>query len=90
MERDYEAELEHDLLMMITEKILVHAIEDGKIDLGMMGGKMCPNPFNAFMNINPRMLVNCIMEGEETWGECWDRYIKMHRPELRRPDQEKE
>ena len=81
MERDYEAELEHDLIMMITEKILDHSINDWKIEGGMMMGKVCPNPFRAFTNVNPRLLVNCIMEGDKVWGECYDDYVTNRRME---------
>ena len=78
MEKDYESELEHDLIMMITGKILDHAIKDGMIDCGIMGGKICPNPFRAFANVNPRMLANYIMEGERLWCEVEQEYRENH------------
>ena len=77
MERDYEAELEHDLLMMITEKILEHGLKEGTVDFGIHGS-LCPNPFKAFTNINPRMFVNYIMEGDRIWCEIENEYRNDH------------
>ena len=76
MEIDYEANLEHDLLMMVTEKILEHSLKEGTVDGGVFG-KACPNPFrNGFANINPRVFVNYIMQGEKIWAEVEDEYYK--------------
>jgi hypothetical protein len=77
MEKDYEAELEHDLLMMVTEKILEHGLKEGTVDFGIHG-KLCPNPLKAFANINPRVFVNYIMAGDQIWAEVEDDFYKKY------------
>lgn len=70
-----DEQLRAELILMITGKLIDHAIKDGSIYGIPADTKCCVNAFRPFTNINPSMLVDCIIDGEETWGEYWEFYL---------------